>query len=127
MTQDELYVKYPHLFARRELDMSQTCMCWGIAVADAWLPLIDKMSDEISKIDSQIQYEQIKEKFGALRVYTYGINADTSDEVRAIINKYESLSLTVCEVCGAPGQLRTGGWLKVLCDEHSEGREVLRK
>ena len=25
-----------------------------------------------------------------------------------------------CEVCGAPGRKRTGGWIAVRCDEHAE-------
>lgn len=58
---------------------------------------------------------QIKEKFGTLRVYI-----DHADErIMALTDMAEKLSEFTCEKCGAPGELRTGGWLKTLCDEHA--------
>lgn len=120
MKSEELYRKYPHLFARRELDKSQSCMHWGISVNEGWLPLIDKMSEEITAIDSEIQYEQIKEKFGRLRVYTHGGIKEKFEDVWFVIEKYEHQSLSVCEICGEPGNMRSGGWLHVSCDKHNE-------
>lgn len=64
------------------------------------------------------QFTQIKEKYGTLRVYGFNIN----DEQQAIIDKYERLSATTCETCGAEGKLRVkGGWYYVTCDEHARG------
>lgn len=61
------------------------------------------------------RFIQIKEKFGVLRVYL-----DHADErIVALTDTAETLSKTTCEECGAPGQLRSGGWLKTLCDEHA--------
>ena len=118
MQYEELYNKYPHLFARRHLDRSQTCMSYGIEVNEGWISLIDEMSEKISAIDPEIQYEQIKEKFGALRVYTVGGIKEKSGDVNFIIEKYVSKSLTTCQFCGEPGELRRDGWLSVSCDKH---------
>lgn len=63
---------------------------------------------------------QIKEKFGTLRFYC----AQTSSDIDGAIYMAETLSEQTCEVCGRPGILRNGSWLKVLCDEHEKTREV---
>ncbi len=28
-----------------------------------------------------------------------------------------------CEECGAPGEMRSGGWVKTLCDKHEAERQ----
>lgn len=59
---------------------------------------------------------QVKEKFGGLRFYV-----DGGDEVsNRLISFAESLSVKTCEVCGAPGRQRDGGWIKTLCEHHHE-------
>lgn len=65
---------------------------------------------------------QVKEKFGGLRFYT---NFET-EEISKLIENAEDKSYITCEECGKPGQLRKGGWLLTLCNEHSEGREVFK-
>jgi len=61
-----------------------------------------------------VQIDQIKEKFGSLRYYYTG-----GDEcIAGMVNLAEELSARICERCGNPGKIRTGGWLKTLCDEH---------
>ena len=58
---------------------------------------------------------QIKEKFGTLRFYVHG---QLSDGLRAqILQVEEEESARTCERCGAPGQLRNGGWRHTYCDE----------
>ncbi len=61
-----------------------------------------------------VQIDQIKEKFGSLRYYYTG-----GDEyIAGMVDLVEELSTRICERCGKPGKIRTGGWLKTLCDEH---------
>jgi len=109
---------YPDLYAKHVLPMTQTCMCWGFDTGDGWLDLLDKLSAELQayadKHGVEIRAEQVKEKYGTLRFYV----DDTTDEVQAIIDKYEILSETTCEVCGEAGKLYTDGWYSVRCDEH---------
>jgi len=58
---------------------------------------------------------QAKEKFGELRFYIGAAN----DECHMLIDKYERLSRTICEVCGKAGEtVATNGWLKTVCKEH---------
>jgi hypothetical protein len=64
---------------------------------------------------------QIKEKFGGLRFY-----CEVDDEMSELVHKAEQDSYKICEVCGNPGVLRSGGWIQTLCDEHAEGREAFK-
>jgi hypothetical protein len=66
---------------------------------------------------------QIKEKFGGLRIYVGGMDAELHDAVAEIINEAESASFKICEVCGEPGYPRNGAWIKTLCDKHANQEE----
>jgi len=57
---------------------------------------------------------QIKEKFGGLRFYAYGLPERGGE----IIQKYEERALITCERCGSIDnvQLHNDRWLKTLCD-----------
>lgn len=181
----ELCEKYPKIFAQRNLPMSETCMCWGLAVGDGWYDIIDvlcaniqgridardkeiercarwhemrnaalagdwtifdeknadRINDpkwaewidrerarlvepevpcymEIQKSIPQVEAVQVKEKFGGLRFYVDG----GDDYTRGLIAMAEDMSFRICEVCGKPGQLRQGGWILTLCDEHHNDR-----
>ena len=74
-------------------------------------------------IDALPVIAQVKEKFGGLRFYV-DLNGDDSYDKR--ISNYiqfaEHLSYSVCEVCGAPGEIRTSRWYKTLCDTHHHER-----
>jgi len=68
--QDELYRKYPDIFAQKDLPMTQTCMNWGICTGDGWYWLIDRLCAAIqSYIDEgegkikQVEAVQVKEKW----------------------------------------------------------------
>lgn len=39
--QQQLYDKYPLLFAQKDLDRTKTAMCWGIGCGDGWYDIID--------------------------------------------------------------------------------------
>jgi hypothetical protein len=60
---------------------------------------------------------QVKEKFGTLRWYVRG---STPQSMLETIATAEWVSGAVCEVCGAPGSIRTGGWIRTLCDAHAD-------
>lgn len=71
------------------------------------------------------KFEQIKEKFGGLRVYyaLTDIDRDKVHEIHACLDALTDLiqriSLTTCEITGAPGKLYTKGWHRVLCEEEA--------
>lgn len=76
--------------------------------------------ESINNEDSpkQLMYTQIKEKFGALRVYSSGGDAYCS----GIIGMAESMSRSVCERCGNPGKLSGTSWLRTICDKCEQQR-----
>ena len=95
----------------------------------------------VLKIKPRVHFEQIKEKFGSLRIYlSINISHDdqtavdhykVNDELNAefdtfseVINRMQSFierkSEQVCESCGQPGQLYSTGWWKTLCPVHAQ-------
>lgn len=118
----KLFDKYPKLFRQKDLPMSQTCMCWGCEVGDGWFDILDEMCAKIqSYVDveqekdpdfKQVEFTQVKEKFGGLRVYMDCYY----DEVDKIVGEAERKAKKTCEDCSAPGSLNRNGWITCLCD-----------
>ena len=91
------------------------------AVGAGWALLIENLVNDLFQLGWDGVVLQVKEKFGGLRFYVGDGNHTQSIQQR--ISQAESASYKICEICGMPGTLRRGGWLKVLCDEHANGRE----
>ncbi len=94
------------------------------SVGSGWASLIDEVFDLRDRDFPSVRIVQVKEKWGALTVYTAGDEHDhpAFSEFLAAIRER---SYYVCEECGAPGVLRGGGWYRTLCDAHAEGRAPL--
>ena len=122
--------KYPKIFVNRGADMKESCMYWGFSCGDGWYDLLDRLCESIQGyIDNnsteknpipQLVAEQVKEKFGTLRFYTSG-----GDRlIDGMIWFAESMSGSVCEVCGNLGTRNSGGWnrgwIRTLCTEHTK-------
>jgi len=113
--------KYPKMFADRY---------GGFCIGEGWFQIIESLCAQIQhhidwkneqkeKYDrgegcDQVTVLQIKEKFGGLRFYYSGGDASIDGMVRMA----ESWASRSCEVCGKPGESRSGGWIRTLCDEH---------
>jgi hypothetical protein len=92
---------------------------FGFECGDGWYDLIYDLCQElVSEGQSPPVAVQVKEKFGTLRFYVNNSTTEQDD----IIEHYEELSGTVCEVCGNNGKTRPGGWWRTLCDTHHENR-----
>ena len=111
----------------------QLCADIEVVASDAGL---DKQSAEWPRV------VQVKEKFGTLRFYIRTPEVPDDDEymkvdqspapqgflalrpvagiknIRALIEAAEARSMTICEKCGAPGQLYPSGYWYTACDEH---------
>ncbi len=128
--------KYPLIFKNRHGDMKETAMYWGFEHGDGWYQILDSLCSNIqSYIDwnnrsavagykdfqpiEQVVAQQVKEKFGGLRFYYEGGDRHISGMVRMA----ESWASCTCEVCGAPGTIRHGGWIKTLCEVHENERQ----
>jgi len=91
-----------------------------IECGDGWYNLIytlsRKLENEIGRIQEDQQEDfyatQIKEKFGTLRFYF----SQETPYMRGAIAMAESMSSVICEDCGCPGEERSGGWIRTLCD-----------
>ncbi len=86
-----------------------------------WTDLSAAMLEWIggSGADASWRITDAKEKYGCMSLFFSGDTGPLGDE---IIEATELVSEHVCDVCGAPGRLREGGWLMTRCDEHIEKR-----
>src|SRR3990167_9425532 len=75
-----------------------------------YLPLIALCKEH------NIQITQIKEKYGGLRFYV----GYAPDWFYDLVDEAEKKSVTICESCGAPGEIRGTIWYKTLCDKCNE-------
>jgi len=59
-----------------------------------------------------VTFDQIKEKWGGLRIYYIG----GDDYIRGVVDMAEEMSYKICERCGCPGSPNKQGWIMTLCD-----------
>lgn len=180
--QDELFKKYPKLFAQRNLSIMESCMPFGIECGTGWYTIIhnacsaiqshidserqqrtyalrynralkyalagkkeyllnwyNKLYKSLSEADKrveediarqafrpvppkmpQIQFTQVKEKFGELRLYTNYCGG----YVDGVIDMASRMSQCTCEACGQPGKMRGMGWYYTACDQHTREADL---
>lgn len=132
-----LYEKYPYLFQNKDKTPMESCMSFGIECGLGWYDLISSVCYMINQheenIESQtrwrqkeepeykndyfpVKFDQVKEKFGGLRIYFSG----GDDYVEGLVSMAEAISYKTCEVCGNKGSPNKGGWISTLCDLHRE-------
>ena len=130
--QEKLFTEYPKIFVQKDLDKTQTAMCWGIACGDGWYTLIDTLCANIqnhttnvnrnkSKEDMLVcQAVQVKEKFGGLCFYTYGAD----DYIDGMVSLAESMSYRICSECGDPSEENktNRGWIYTMCANCKEDK-----
>ena len=51
--QNKLYEKYPKIFRQKDLDKTQTAMCWGISCDDGWYNIIDTLCESLQELVDQ--------------------------------------------------------------------------
>lgn len=109
---------------------------YGVEIDDGWYTLVDRLCGLIvrrtERDKTDLRVVQIKEKFGGLRFYVSFLGEQTvqAEETRSwvygAITLAESMSYTICEQCGHPGEHRTDGWHRTLCQQHEDERESRR-
>jgi hypothetical protein len=129
MVQDEIYEmfkqKYPLCF-----EQEGCCMDFGLSHESGWNDILDQLFSKIEKHlsendhlrdpDMGFRVDQVKEKFGTLRIYVTTMDNQIIDWVR----EAEKASEITCEVCGNEGFLHKKGiWLKTLCPHCAEKME----
>lgn len=115
ITNDELRVKYPRLIPPK---FRFECYEGWVGILDNYFSVVDR---ELPP-DATYELRQVKEKLGALRIYSSTSDAD-DDYERAVGHARllaEARSYHVCEICGAPGRWgNRRGYLTTVCDEHA--------
>ena len=104
------YERFPEFFERRHLRPQETCMYWGICIGDGWGGILLDLCEKIEKYCKEtninnFRFEQIKEKFGTLRVYTCG----SDEQIYNFIRDAEDESARTCEITGKEGKLTKNG------------------
>ncbi|MEX2211226.1 MAG: hypothetical protein WD689_05625 [Gaiellaceae bacterium] len=76
-----------------------------------WHPILARLHDRLAAIDPDYRLDQVKEKFGVLRVYPadeeYAARRRVLDAIEAAIADAVRESAATCERCGQPGRLRS--------------------
>lgn len=117
LIEETLAEKYPYINTNDYIwhELIHTAQEYGPGWNDLIIELIEKIDETYKKhnIDTQdFKIEEIKEKYGGLRIYASSI----IEEVYKLISEYEDKADTVCDICGDTGSLYIkNGWLETLC------------
>lgn len=130
---------YPRIFIDRSKTAFESCMGRGFECGNGWFPIINSLCYNIQQhIDGCNQYvkkpeeekipqfiaEQVKEKFGALRIYYRG----GDKYCQGLVDMAATWSWSTCEICGDGGKRLVGhtkGWIGSVCGECS--KKIKRK
>lgn len=113
-------------YIKKNVDSRQPIALFGIESPSGWDGILSKMLDsweasckKFNAPEEIIYIEQIKEKFGELRVY-FALLHESDDlykELNEALDKAEAASRETCQVCGKPGEVIDGPWITVLCED----------
>lgn len=119
--EQQLATRFPSYFRDMNGDPVKTCMAWGCDHGNGWYRLLyqtclkieEALKDDPNK--DNFHFNQVKEKFGTLRIYWSCGNKTVSN----IIDDAEDQSGTICEVCGSTDEVETEGpgWLTTHCKD----------
>jgi hypothetical protein len=98
---DSLYASYPNLFPPLDRLGDSPFKQRGFEIGNGWYGIAKDLAESLSKLSNSIVVTQIKEKFGALRVYT-SAPVDIQEAVMDLVSKAESKSVLTCTSCGDP-------------------------
>jgi hypothetical protein len=128
---DVLIDANPHLFKRVHGD---SLIAPGYPdVQDGWRQLVETAVGRIALAAADepigsILIDQIKSKYGTLRLYYVGksgLSNSANHRIEEAVALAEARSACTCEFCGEEGQLfERGDWLVTACEEHAKGRQV---
>lgn len=131
-----LYNKYPDLFQNRLKSPKESCLSFGIECNLGWYDIISSVcwmikqhednkrwrkeyleKNEPERLSEEqeyfpVKFDQIKEKYGGLRLYFSG----GDDYVEGLVSMAEAMSYKICEVCGNKGEPNKSGWISTLCE-----------
>lgn len=96
-----------------------------------WIPLVRDAVERMRTYPTawKIRLDGGKEKFGCLVLFVSCVVAERGamSEVMRMREEIRLRSLATCEICGASGRLRLGGYAMTVCDKHSAIFEGFRE
>ena len=142
--EQQIYEIDPVFFRQKDLDMTQTCMCWGIECGDGWFEPIREfvtkvrmLNDMLKPFNTCLVAEQIKSKWADFTCYW---NIDVLDDTKNVELTEEQQDMVdfahsimddlvrgcvekcshTCELCGKHSfwddeVFACGSWLTVKC------------
>lgn len=85
-----LVSRFPVLYRDRYAPREDTCMCWGFDCADGWARIVYDASRKLEDLSRLTGYrvvaDQVKEKFGTLRIYVHVEDAEGNSAGRLRID-----------------------------------------
>lgn len=115
MTFEELKAKYTRLIPD---GFRFECFEGWVGILDEYFSVVDRVLPPVAVYELR----QVKEKLGALRIYSRSDGVDDYYE-RAVSHARmlaEARSYHVCELCGRPGRWSNRrGYLTTVCEEHA--------
>jgi len=119
----QLIERFPRLFRGAQPAVwSHVPTGWKGIVGTLFTGIDAMLNDDEAKC---FRVEQIKEKFGTLRLYLSfdridpaGVNPNPM-ALRELVDAAVAASEVTCYVCGEPGVMRKLGWATVRCDAHA--------
>jgi len=138
--QNKLYEKYPQFFVNKDKTPMESPMCFGIEVQNGWYEILSNVcwmirqhednkrwrkkyleENDPEKLAAEpeyfpVKFDQVKEKYGGLRLYFSG----GDDYVEGLVSMAEAMSYYMCEICGNKGEANKGGWISVRCEAHRD-------
>lgn len=139
MTSD---LKFEHDFVRKHIrnnyadyfNEEEESIDNRVSFGIGWLQIVDSFFSVCQGFSNsdEVEIVQIKEKFGALRIYfrvSSQLNTDIGNVLCGASYMAEHLSARSCEVCGSPGYADyIGSYRRTLCNEHHHiAKEEVRK
>lgn len=104
---DKLMAKYPSFFPPN----------FYFECDEGWYDILEHVFKTLEQQNIKVEMTQIKEKFGALRVYI-GFAKDMVEHnmIEQLIDEAERKSETTCERCGKKGKIENiKGWYSCRC------------
>jgi hypothetical protein len=111
------YKEFDDIFAKHRVQPA------GL-VGKGWWPILDRLMGRLIELGWNRELAQVKEKYGGLRFYIYGVDEKIYDAVYEAIDDAEAEAARTCEWCGTPGKCSSwdAGWMLTLCDKCGEER-----
>lgn len=123
----QLFERFPFFEARNAWTGDKLNIPMPTECGNGWYNILYKLCEKIEEDlklypNEDFCFQQIKEKYGGLRVYTSSIPLES--KIFDYTNEAEEESELTCEYCGTKENvdLRGKGWYITLCDECEKKR-----